>query len=326
MKMNLKFRTFAILISILLLTSCNQNPKSTTKDQTEVENVKVGYLPMVSSLTHFVAVEKGFYKEQGLNVEAAEIKTSNLIAQELAAGHINIGVELALTPLLKQNEISKNSIRIFSTSNITTENGFDAILVKSDSKINSLDKLSGKKIGGFPGSTAKVSLLNLFSKLYPKLSPPIFIELAPNLHIQSLENNEIDALFAYEPVLSTGIVKFEFRKIFPSVYGSQFTPNPIGVAGVNASWYNSNIENATKYFIAIDKAIDFINSNPDESRIILAKATNIEIDIAKNMNILPLSKSKEIDMVNLDKYITILINLKEISLPVKAADICIKQQ
>lgn len=325
MKMNLKFRTVAILIAIFLLTSCNQNPKSTTKDQKNVENVKVGYLHMVSSLTHFVAVEKGFYKEQGLNVEAVEIKTSDLIAQELAAGHVNIGVELAITPLLKQNEISNNSIKIFSTSNITTANGFDGILVKSDSKINSFDKLSGKRIGGFPGSTAKVSLLNLFSRLYPKLSPPIFMELDPNVHIQSLENNEIDALFAYEPVLSTGIVKFKFKKIYPSIYGSQFTPNPIGVAGVNTSWYNSNIETAAKYFTAMDKAIDFINSNPDESRIILAKATNIEIEIAKNMNILPLSKTKKIDMVNLDKYINVLIDLKEISIPVKAVDICIHQ-
>ena len=174
-------------------------------------------------------------------------------------------------------------------------------------------------------SDCPVSILNLYSQLYPKLPPPIFIELAPSLHIQSLENNEIDALFAYEPVLSTGIVKFKFRKIFPSVYGSQFSPNPIGVAGVNTTWYNSNMEIATKYFRVIDKAIDFIKNNPDESRIILAKATNIEIEVAKNMNILPLSKSKEIDMVNLDIYISVLIDLKEISTPVKAVDICIKQ-
>ena len=64
---------------------------------------------MVSSLTHFVAVEKGYYKEEGLEVEANPIKTSNLIAQDLVAGHIDVGIELSIVPLLKQLENSPNA-------------------------------------------------------------------------------------------------------------------------------------------------------------------------------------------------------------------------
>lgn len=313
------------LIMVIFFVGCNNQPKQNTSNQQKSNKIKVGYLPMVSSLTHFVAVERGFYTDQGLDVEAVEIKTSNLIAQELSTGHINIGVELALTPLLKQNELAENSITIFSTSNITIENGFDAILIKSDSKIKTLNQLSGKRVGGFPGSTAKVSFLDLFNKLYPQLEPPKFIELSPNLHIQSLENSEIDGLFAYEPVLTTGKVRYKFIQIFPSIYGTQFSPNPIGVAGVNTAWYKSNQDLAHKYFIAIDDAIDFIKKNPIDAKNILAKATNIDIDIAQNMNILPLSKSNEIDLDNLDKYMTVLLELKEINKISKACDICIKQ-
>ena len=146
--------TLLILIGLTLFSSCKNNQKE--KNGETAEKVTVGYLNMVSSLTHFVAIEKGYYKEQNLEVTGNPIKTSNLIAQELATGHIDFGIELALTPALKQLEQSPNSIKIFSTSTITVENGFDAILVKNDSPIKSLEELAGKKVGGFPGTTAKV--------------------------------------------------------------------------------------------------------------------------------------------------------------------------
>lgn len=314
-----------VFLIIFTLFGCKNNKQKKGQIENKPLKVKVGYLNMVSSLTHFVAIEKGFYKEQNLEVVGNPVKTSNLIAQELVSGHIDIGIELAITPILKQLEKSPNTVKIFSTSNITTENGFDAILVKNSSNINSLEDLSGKKVGGFPGSTAKVSLLQLFRTKFPKLTQPTFIQLTPNLHIQSLETGDIDALFAYEPVLSTGKVKHSFKQIFPSVYGTQFTPNPIGVGAVNQKWLEGNSEIAKLFFKAIDKSLDFINNNPKEAKTILAKATKIDENIAQNMNLMPLSKSNEIDITNLDKYLLLLQQLKEITELPAASEICIQQ-
>jgi len=319
-------KTILVLTLIVFaLFGCNNNQKKGENETNKIQKVKVGYLNMVSSLTHFVAIEKGYYKEQNLEVIGNPVKTSNLIAQELVSGHIDVGIELAITPILKQLEKSPNTVKVFSTSNITTENGFDAIVVKSNSSIQELKDLAGKKIGGFPGSTAKVSFLEMFSNKYPNLELPTFIKLTPNLHIQSLETGDIDALFAYEPVLSTGIIKYKFRKIFPSVYGTQFSPNPIGVGAVNSNWLKNNPEIAKRFFKAIDKSLDYINSHPKEAKSILAKATKIDENIAQNMNTLPLSKSNEIDIENLDKYLKLLQELKEINDLPKATNICTKQ-
>ncbi|QMU65111.1 MAG: transporter substrate-binding domain-containing protein [Flavobacteriaceae bacterium] len=309
--------TLIILIGLILFSACKNKQKK--------EKVTVGYLNMVSSLTHFVAIEKGYYTEQNLEVIGNPVKTSNLIAQELVAGHIDVGIELAITPALKQLEQSPNSIKVFSTSNITTENGFDAVVVKQNSSIQNLQDLAGKKIGGFPGTTAKVSFLQLFKEKFSELEQPEFIQLTPNLHIQSLKTGDIDALFAYEPVLSTGIVNHNFRTIFPSIYGTQFTPNPIGVGAVNQKWLEENPETAKAFFKAIDEAIQFIEDNPIKAKNILAKATNIDSNIAQNMNTLPLSKSNEIDLTNLDKYLTLLKELNEITIVPSASSISIKQ-
>lgn len=309
------------LTIVVLLQGCNgcNNNKTTNK------KVKVGYLNMVSSLTHFVAIEKGYYKEQNIEVEANVVQTSDLIAQELVTGHIDVGIELSLTPALKQLDKNPNTIKIFSTSNITPENGFDGIVVKNDSKIKEIKDLSNKRVGGFPGTTANVFLMTYFKQLYPNLPLPNYVPLTPNLHIQSLEANQIDALFAYEPVLTTGKVKNNFRQISASIYGSQFNPCPIGVGALNQHWYSQNTETAKSFLVAIDKAIDFINQNPNEAKAILAKATNLDSNIAKVMNTMPLSKSTEIDLVNLDKYLSLLKELQETTTLYKASEISIKQ-
>lgn len=315
--MKSKLALFALTIFALVISNCN----TTTKNK----KIKVGYLPMVSSLTHFVAVEKGYYKDEGLEVEANPIKTSNLIAQDLVAGHIDAGIELSIVPLLKQLENSPNSAKIFSISSITSENGFDGILVKSNSTTTKLEDLAGKKVGVFPGTTAKKSLAEIFKTKFPNLELPTFIELDPPLHIQSLENGDIDGLFTYEPTMTLGIIKNGFKKISTSIYAMQYSPNPIGIAAINNKWLEENPETAKAFFRAIDKAVDFIKKNPAEARQILAKATKLDTNVANSMNIMPLSASTQIDFNNLKGYLDVLKNIGEIKSTPNPQDICVKQ-
>lgn len=318
--MKSKLALFALTIFALVLSSCNSCNTTTTNNK-----IKVGYLPMVSSLTHFVAVEKGYYKDEGLEVEANPIKTSNLIAQDLVAGHIDVGIELSIVPLLKQLENSPNSAKIFSISSITSENGFDGILVKSNSTMTKLEDLAGKKVGVFPGTTAKKSLAEIFKTKFPNLELPTFIELDPPLHIQSLENGDIDGLFTYEPTMTLGIIKNGFKKISTSIYAMQYSPNPIGIAAINNKWLKENPETAKAFFRAIDKAVDFIKKNPAEARQILAKATKLDTNVANAMNIMPLSASTQIDFNNLKGYLDVLKNIGEIKSTPNPQDICVKQ-
>jgi ABC-type nitrate/sulfonate/bicarbonate transport system substrate-binding protein len=321
MKSISKIPLFAIAIFSLVLSSCN----SCNQQPPQSKKIKIGYLPMVSSLTHFVAEEKGYYKEEGLEVEANPIKTSNSIAQDLVAGHIDAAIELSIVPLLKQLENSPNSAKIFSISHITSENGFDGILVKANSLMTKLEDLAGKKVGVFPGTTAKNSLTEIFKTKFPDLTLPTFVELDPPLHIQSLESGDVDALFTYEPNLTLGIIKNNFKKISTSIYAIQYSPSPIGVAAVNQKWLEANPETAKSFFRAIDKAADFIQKNPTEARQILAKATKLDANVANTMNIMPLSASTQIDLNILKGYLDVLKNIGEIKSTPNPQDICIKQ-
>lgn len=317
MHIKIKFLNLFAILAVVMLLSCNNS--------TSGKKVKVGYLPMVSSLTHFIAVEQGFYKESGLEVEAIPIKTSNLIAQDVIVGNIDVGIELSIIPLLKQLEVNKDAAKIFSVSSITIKNGFDGILVKQNSTIKKLKDLSEKKVGVFPGSTAKNSLMAVFEDSCWGLKPPLFIELDPSVHLESLQSDEIDALFTYEPSLTIGTKKDGFVKVISSIYGMQYSPNPIGVAVVNNKWALENSETAKLLYKALDKSVDFIESNPESARNILAKYTELDFEVAKAINIMPMSKSNEINYENLDGYISILLELSEITNHINAKEICLQK-
>jgi hypothetical protein len=52
-------------------------------------------------LAHFVAKDQGYYEQEGIKIEESQINTSDLIADNLVAGHINAAIELSITSLLQ---------------------------------------------------------------------------------------------------------------------------------------------------------------------------------------------------------------------------------
>jgi ABC-type nitrate/sulfonate/bicarbonate transport system substrate-binding protein len=307
-------RCLALLISLTILGGCQ-------KSREPAMVVTAGYLPMVSSLTYFVADENGYFVDEGLRIDARPIKTSNAIAQDLAAGNLDVAIELSIVPLLKMLGSSEPKFRIFSTSRITAENGFDGVLVLPSSPVTDLGQLSGRRVGVFPGTTAKNTFARVFGESFPGSPMPIFIEVDPALHLPSLSSGDIDAVHAYEPMLSVGIVDFGYRKVYASIYSKQLSPNPIGVAAVNAEWAEANPAAVNAVLRALDRAVRFIDSNPAEARAILAKRTASTARLASQMNIMPMSPSEEVDRANLQAYLDILYQLGESAQRVQATEL-----
>ena len=275
----------------------------------------MGYLPMISSLTYFVAVDQGYFMDEGLIVEGIPITTSNSIAESLILGDIDIGVELSVVPLLRQmagNDLP--SAKIFSVSMIESEGGFDSIIVNDDSEIQSLADLSGKRVAVFPGTTAENTFLDIFSEKYPNLELPTIVRMSPANHLSALSAGDVEALHAYEPFLSIGLLQMDMRRIHTSLYAEQMKPlpSPIGVAAINSEWSENNINLAKKSIAALDKAAEFIDKYPTKARLIASEYTGIDSDIAPNMNIMPMSVSTDINIEGLAKYISILLEMSEL--------------
>lgn len=338
----MKTKNWAIAISASLVLlfllgwwlRYRQVPAATAK-------VRMGYLPMISSLTFFVALEKGYFEEAGLEIEGIPIKTSDNLAKTIANGDIEIGVELSVVPLLKGYEEQRklnganieSTFLIFSHSLINSENGFDSVVVNKDSPIKDWRDLSGKTIGAFPGTTAEKTILDVFKRDFGDLPPPKVITKDATLHIASLLNDEIDALHTYEPFLTQGKVQHNFRVVRTSLYAAQMPKDangklknsPIGVAAVNRNWWRDHPEVASKAIKALDRAAEYIEKYPDDARRIAAKFTQMDATLASVMNIMPMTKSSMISAELLSDYIKILADISELNEPADVTKILIQQ-
>jgi ABC-type nitrate/sulfonate/bicarbonate transport system substrate-binding protein len=288
----------------------------------EIVEITAGYLPMVSSLTYFVAEEKGFFAKHNLKIKPRPLPTSNAIAEDLIRGNIDVAIELSVVPLLTATT-GQPRFRIFSTSIITTTNGFDGVIVRGDSPIKAFKDLSGKRVLLFPGTTAERTFTQVFRKQFPDLPLPLFSQKPPTQHLQALLREECDAVHAYEPFIAEGLVEHGCRLVYGSVYGQQLSPSPIGVGAVNARWLQNNPAVAARFFAAMDEAVRFIAKDLDQSREIIARWTDKRMQVAEKMNIMPMSPTSELDQESLRKYIDLLVEMKEIDAPLSVKDICI---
>ncbi|MGH8523346.1 MAG: ABC transporter substrate-binding protein [Gammaproteobacteria bacterium] len=294
--------------------------------RSEDESIRIGYLPMVSSLTHFVATDQKYYEREGVKVNAGRIATSNLIAQELVVGHIDVAIELSIVPLLRLLESKPEAAKLFSLSSITAENGFDAVLVKTSSPARQLCDLGGKRIGVFPGTTARRSLARLFEQRCAAKPAATYGELEPSLQLPALINGDIDALHSYEPTVSLALARDDVRRLHTSVYAAQYTPNPIGVAATNSAFMRKHPAAASKVLRALDSAVVFIRDNPEQARKILANATRVDPTIAASMNLMPMSLVSEADAANLQGYLDLLAEMKETGKQHRARDLLIQRR
>ena len=326
-------RTFSILLvrgaclmaMTSIISSCADNSIKPIEPMVEV---RAGYLPMVSSLTLFVATEKGFFTENNIKIIPNGIASSNGIAQELGKGAIDLAVELAIIPLLQNSGNGQPYFKIFSISNIVPENGFDGILVPKDSQIKSFESLSGKRIATFPGTTSPKSIASLFSIKFPaKDKPELVRDIRLSDQLSSLIRGEIDAIHAYEPMYTLGKVKYNMRDATGSIFALQTAPrpNPIGVAALNSKFIEENPAAARNVINAIDKAVIYIRENEDEARQILSKYTKIERKFSSKMRILPMSTSSEIDISNLQHYLDFLKTINENNSSLKAHQITFRK-
>lgn len=247
------------------------------------EPVKIGHLQIVMSLPTYVAYEKGFFAEQGLNVELLPFNSGTAIVDALMAGRIDANCGSSSTGHWFAAQSDPDRFKIFlmyGTTSRDADNTF-VVAVKKDSPIKDLDDLKGKTVGTFPGATSvSLARLAVATTLDPK--EVAFTEIPPPNLVPALASGKIDAFFTPEP--------FGMIAVFQGI-GAYMMKSPLnllnlegGVPGGAFSFSTDLVKNrpdiAQKIKTAIEKAVDYIRENEKEVRLILAKHTKLPEPIA----------------------------------------------
>lgn len=239
----------------------------------EKTKVSFGYTPISYYLPAFVAKEKGFFAEEGLDVEMVKFETVNNAMEALV--NDNIQLSMAGYPtLFALQAASPGEFKMFGHAFETMERNQHAILVPVNSKVKSIEELKGKKIGTYTGSTQKLYINLIMKKLgFEEGKGYEIVQVATSLQVQAFAAGQFDALLTIEPYVTISLEKGVGRVLVQNPRGKYvLDPLPAGPAGaVSAKLLQRDPATAQKIVRAIEKAVEYINANETDARKVLTK-------------------------------------------------------
>jgi NitT/TauT family transport system substrate-binding protein len=244
--------------------------------------VRISYLPIAPDLPLFVAMDRGYFREEGLDVEPVKRTKSDEAVELIFTGQAEATDLMELYFLLSHEQVKPGGFKIYLMAAAEENTKVHQIIVRKDSDITTLAQLKGKKLGHLPGPQMKVfNTLILKNFMSDPASEVTLVGLSPDAQIPALESKSIDALFALEPIgteaIQAGIAK---TLAVNPLYQYLQKPFPASASVLSTEFIKNHPREAQGVVNAINKAIIFIESNPGEAKQSLVKWANVSPELA----------------------------------------------
>ena len=271
------------------------------------DSVRIAYLPISAALPLFVALENNYFDDP---VEIVKVQSTKQALDSIISGGVDVAIGISSVETISLLSRYPETLKIFTLSSLSKNSRFEGILVKKGSIIKTIKDLENKKIGVFPGLTAR-KFLNYYLELNSvDISRIKYIPLTPPNQIGALLSGRIDALFAYEPTKTIALGKKIAIEIQDSVFGEIQDPLFIGVSVFAKNFWSEEYKSAKKIQEAIDKSINWIDKNPIRSKIILAKYTPLSEALAlKSPYLTEMKLVKKSDVKQFSRFIDLVQQL-----------------
>ena len=291
----------------------------------EPGQVRVGYLPISTSLPVFVADAFGLFAEEGVSIVLGRYANANLLLAALLSGEIDATAVIADEPMLVSASTSRTDrFRIYLQEILTVDRAFDTILVAPDSNLDDMADLQGKTLACFPGSQ-----LQLYSRVILKhagVAPHTvnIIQLPPANMLVALAAGSVDALLALEPIGTLGTHLGKARVLLEAPISKALNegrPFPAASFLVATEWARANPETADAFVRAVNKAVGVLESDYAAAAKLYPTFTPIPESVAGKVVITRFRGPGEFDSEGLRREIELLKSLGAITRDVQPEDL-----
>ncbi len=252
---------FTLMIALIaLLSGCGDTKKVTA----QIQNVKFGVLPVLQALPLFVAFENGYFKENGLDVELIMFNTAAEKDIALASGAIDGYFGDLFTPIVI--EANGHNIAIIAKNYDTKQDRrMFGLVTKPNSDYKSFDDFENVPVAISSNSVIEFVTESFLLKNGFAEDEIEYVEVKNiGLRMQMLLSGQLEAATLPEPLLSAA----------SAVGGTILADDSEMSTGQTVLIFRDDFiqganESIPKFIIAVDKAGDLINSNPDSIRTIM---------------------------------------------------------
>jgi NitT/TauT family transport system substrate-binding protein len=261
--------------------ACSQPQASVSEGGEENPGtISIGFWPVASGLPLFLAVEKGYFEEAGLTVEAARFASPNQVAEALIAGRLQGAGNGVASGALGLAEITSPGLFKIITSNPSNvEYVLDQVIVAKDSPIQTIADLKDVSFATGPGAqnlAIAEAILAAAGATEPRVQ-----QLEISQHVAAIESGQIDAAYTLEPTGTVGEMKGITRILENGVVSTHVLGNPMapwfgGSAALSTAFVEQYPDSTARYVEAYRRAVQDIRDNPADARQYLVGYTAIE--------------------------------------------------
>ena len=235
--------------------------------------IRMAYLQSdIHHLALWVALEKGFFKVNGADVEVKGVfKAGPEIMTAFAAGELDMAY-VGEAP--STTAVANKAARVVVVSQVNTE-GSALVVAKKNSDINHLTDLQGKTVA-VPGHSTVQDFLLRRALRGNGMGPEQvnIIVLKPPEMIGALRTGQIDAFIAWEPYPSKADTMSVGRNLATSK--EMWPGHPCCVLVSDQGFIDGHPEMVAAVVRSHVQATDFIHRNPDEAVKIGIKYTGMD--------------------------------------------------
>ena len=270
--MKILIRNVWITVTILVLSAIASSPALAQ------DKVSVGVFPVSSSLPYFVALERGFFKEQNIQPEMIKLLGGPPNVAAMMTNQIEVSAVLVTLEGLNA-DVKKPGVAMYIALNSQTKVfKMEQFVVRNGFKAETIADLKGAKLMSAPGPANLNTAKAILAKNGLKDGDYTIDQLDMGQHVNVMTAGTFDGGYTLEPnasmMIKAGIAHtIEAGVISKYILGDENADAYAAGCAMTSDFIRKRPDVARRFAAAWAKAIDFIKQHPDEARHYLVNNT-----------------------------------------------------
>jgi NitT/TauT family transport system substrate-binding protein len=242
--------------------------------------IRIGYWPIAAGLPFYAAIEKGYFKEAGLDVEPLRFAGAQQVMEAVLSDRADGTANGTGSANIAIGEIAQpGTFKIFCSNPSNAKNVLDQVLVPKDSPAKTIADLKGKRVASGPGIQNVTLAKTVFER--GGATGVTVVELPIGQHVAALAAGQVDGCYTLEPTGTIGRLNGTTRMLEAGVIAKYILGDPMapwfgGSASLSSAFIKKNPEVAKKFIAAYGKGVQYVRTQGVEARQYLKGYTAIE--------------------------------------------------
>lgn len=266
-----KIMSMLMAIVLIVATVCGL-----TACQQEVEKGTMKYVGLKVYDPVYVAKEKGFFAEEGLEVEIVDTVAGGATAVQMVSSGDVQGALLSTMALINAANSGMPVVGVADIQSAFADAPLEEFYVRADSGIDSIEDLKGKTIAiNLVKSSFHYTWLMALENAGMTSKDVTFVNLPFDQQEGALMRGDVDAIGLMQPYSPSARNNPELKQLYTAV--DAFGERQFCEIFVNSVWAENNQEEAKAFVRGIVKATEWIAENQVEAKAIISKYTGVDV-------------------------------------------------